>query len=143
MDYSRKKALLSELWAMEKEAVTVSGPFDILPLLQRYRNRKQEEFFVVTLDGNHRVIRTRSITKGLVNQTVAHPREVFRVAITDNATAIVVAHNHPSGSVNPSIEDENITKRLVKAGEIVGIPVLDHIIFSKSGYHSFKDAGAI
>jgi len=119
----------------------IKQPSDILPALQKYVKRKQEEFIVVTLDGVHSIIKVRSITKGLVNKTVLHPREVFRPAIQDNATAIILAHNHPSGNVDPSAEDGAVTKRLRAAGEILGIAVLDHLIVGSRGYYSYLESG--
>jgi len=138
-----KRELLEQLWAMEREdpISKIKQPSDILPALQKYVKRKQEEFIVVTLDGVHSIIKVRSITKGLVNKTVLHPREVFRPAIQDNATAIILAHNHPSGNVDPSAEDGAVTKRLRAAGEILGIAVLDHLIVGSRGYYSYLESG--
>jgi DNA repair protein RadC len=110
-------------------------------LLIRYGHKRQEHFIVITLDGNHHAIRQRAVTIGLVNRTIVHPREIFYPAIVDNASAIVVAHNHPSGALVPSEEDKEVTEVLVKAGEVLGIPVLDHIIIGASDYLSMEAAG--
>lgn len=104
-------------------------------------NRRTEAFFVFTLNSAHRVINLNIVTTGLVNRTIVHPREVFYEAIKDNATAIIIAHNHPSGNLEPSDDDMDITERLVKAGEVIGIPVLDHIVFTKGEYLSMIEAG--
>lgn len=135
-----KHELLNQLWVMEREnpVQNISSPKDVLPVLQKYARRKQEEFIVITLDTANNIIKIRSITKGLVDRSVVHPREVFRPAILDNAVSIIIAHNHPSGSLKPSPEDEGLTKRIEEAGEIIGIKVLDHLIISKCGYYSFK-----
>lgn len=117
-------------------------PQDVSKALSEYAKAEQEHFIVLTLDGNHGVINKHIITKGLVNRTLTHPREVFRPAIADNACAIIIAHNHPSGSTSPSDEDRSITKRILDAGEIVGIPVLDHIIVGDDMY-SFKEQGEL
>ena len=97
------------------------------------------------MDGASKPIRVVPVTHGLVNRTIVHPREVFRIAIADNAASIVIAHNHPSGCVVPSPEDLELTERLVKAGSIIGIPILDHIIIgSRLGrmtYSSLVDLG--
>jgi DNA repair protein RadC len=88
----------------------------------------QEEFLVVTLDTQHRPIRIVRITRGTLNASLVHPREVFRPAIADCAAAIILAHNHPSGDPTPSSEDHAVTKRLTEVGDLIGIRVLDHII---------------
>lgn len=144
MTYS-KKELLSLLIAAERSdpIKRITSPSDVVPALMKWARRKQEVFIVVTLSTTNEIIRIREITRGLVNRTVAHPREVFRPAIKDNATAIIVAHNHPSGSLSASRDDCDITMRLVHAGEVVGIQVLDHIIVSKSGFYSFTNEGVM
>jgi DNA repair protein RadC len=118
-------------------------PVDLLPLVQHFIDRPQEYFLSVSLNGAHEVIALRVVSIGLVNRTVVHPREVFAPAITDRATAVMVAHNHPSGSLEPSGEDFEVTRRLVAAGQTIGIPVLDHIIFSANGYYSFLERGEL
>lgn len=119
----------------------IREPADALSPLYAHRNRTQECFWALTLDGAHQLIKMHEITRGLVNRTIVHPREIFRPAIIDNAVAVILAHNHPSGSVEPSQEDCDITKRLANAGHQVGIRVLDHVIFSKTHYYSFLEQG--
>lgn len=121
----------------------IAMPKDVFPLITHFADRKQEHFLCVSLNGAHEVIAIRQISSGLVNKTVVHPREIFADPITDRACAIVVAHNHPSGSIEPSKEDIDITKRLREAGETLGIPVLDHLIFCHSSYYSFVEHGLI
>ena len=98
-----------------------------------------EHFFSITLNGAHKVIDVHMVSKGLVNRTLVHPREVFRPAITDNAVAIVLAHNHPSGILEPSVEDLDVTRRIKEAGDLLGIKVLDHLIFSPTEYRSMAE----
>ncbi|MBP6959623.1 MAG: DNA repair protein RadC [Spirochaetia bacterium] len=121
----------------------IAMPKDAYPLLIHFADIRQEHFIVISLNGGHEVNAIREITKGLINKTVVHPREVFADPITDRACAVVVAHNHPSGNLEPSDEDVDITKRLRQSGDILGIPVLDHLIFSESGYFSFMEHGLI
>jgi len=102
-------------------------------------DRKQEHFLCISLNGANEVIATRTISVGLVNKTQVHPREVFADPITDRASAIIIAHNHPTGGLAPSKEDIEITMRLKKAGETLGIKLLDHIIFSHKGHYSFLE----
>ena len=103
----------------------------------------QEAFAILALDaGNHPLGEARIATLGLLNSNQVHPREVFAEAIADRAASIIVAHNHPSGSLESSSEDRALTKRLIKAGEILGIPLLDHLIFAPSGeFISLKGQG--
>ena len=125
-------------------SIKVTNPKDVLPVLRRYRNYKQEAFLCITLDGSHNIITVRIISIGLLNRTLVHPREVFADAITDRAAAIILAHNHPSGNVEPSEEDIQITKRMKDAGSILGIEILDHIIIGKIlDYFSFLEEGKI
>lgn len=121
----------------------VAMPKDVFPLISHFADRKQEYFICISLNGAHEVISARRVTQGLVNRTVVHPREIFADPITDRACAIVVAHNHPSGNIEPSKEDIDITSRLREAGDILGIPLLDHIVFSTSAYFSFVEHGLI
>lgn len=126
-----------------KYCVKISQPEDAYSVVKRYAKKAQEHFIAITLDGAHQVIGVRIITVGLVNRTVVHPREVFRQAIIDNAAAIIVAHNHPSGVLTPSEEDIDITKRLKEASNIIGISLLDHLIFSRMSYQSLVLEGHI
>lgn len=95
------------------------------------REAKQEEFHVVLLDEKHNVIKSEKITVGLINKSLAHPREVFNPAIRESASALILVHNHPSGDPTPSQDDKTITKELKKAAETLGLRILDHIILSK------------
>jgi DNA repair protein RadC len=121
-----------------KKTITFKNPVDIYKYLKRYAKSKQEQFIVITLNGAHEVIKIHIVTIGLVNKTIVHPREVFYRAIQDNASAFVVAHNHPSGKLTPSPEDDEITERLIKASEIMGIYFLDHLIINKEWYFSYR-----
>ncbi|ADK81591.1 JAB domain-containing protein [Sediminispirochaeta smaragdinae] len=125
------------------EKTKINNPVDAYDLLSRYASERQDHFIVLTLDGAHQVNGQHIVTIGLANRTLVHPREVFYPAIVDNAVAIIVAHNHPSGQILPSPEDEQITQRLHDAGEILGIPVLDHIIIGNGRYYSFAEAGSL
>lgn len=129
----------------ERHAPTykVSRPQDIFAALARYARARNERFFAITLNGAHEIIKIHIVSIGLVNRTVVHPREVFITAIKDNATAIVVAHNHPSGHLDPSPEDREITDRLRNASEVLGLALLDHLIFSRAGYYSFVEHGLL
>ncbi len=104
-----------------------------------------EVFVVVLLDAQHRVIALQEVTRGLINSSLVHPREVFRLAIAAGAAAIIVAHNHPSGILTPSAEDRAVTDMLVAAGRLLDIPVQDHIIvgIDPTTYTSFAERGLL
>ncbi|CAB1073123.1 UPF0758 family protein [Olavius algarvensis Delta 1 endosymbiont] len=123
------------------EGFKIGQPPDVLSLIQHMADRKQEHFLCISLNGAYEVIAVRTVSVGLVNKTQVHPREVFADPLTDRATAIIVAHNHPTGNFQPSKDDITITRQLKSAGETLGIRLLDHIIFSHKGYYSFKENG--
>lgn len=109
---------------------------DILPLLINLRTKTQEHFVVVSLDGAYNVIAKRLVDIGILNATMVHPREVFSDAVSDRAACVIVAHNHPSGSTEPSKADIEVTRRLMDAGNLLGIPLLDHIIVTHDNERS-------
>jgi len=121
----------------------IERPEDALPYLAPIRDRKQEHFLSLTLNGAHEVIASRVVTVGLLTSSQVHPREVFADAIADRAAAVVLAHNHPSGNPEPSGDDLALTRQLVEAGKILGIEVLDHLIVTKTDYTSLREQGYI
>ena len=108
-------------------------------LVPELKDTKQEHLIVLSLDGANRLIQKRLISIGTLNASLVHPREVFADPITDRAASIIVIHNHPSGTPEPSDADIQITKRLQDAGKLLGINVLDHIIIAKNNIYSFTD----
>lgn len=105
-------------------------------------NEDRETFVALYLDTKNRVIKKETVSIGSLNSNIVHPREVYREAILNSAHNIIVAHNHPSGDPTPSREDLELTDRLYKAGEIIGIGLIDHIIVGESGqYYSMKERG--
>ncbi|MCD1655513.1 JAB domain-containing protein [Treponema zuelzerae] len=116
---------------------------DVWKATERFHRARKEHFLVLTLNGAHEVIRLRIITIGIANRCLVHPREVFTPALQDGAVAVILAHNHPSGQLDASEEDKSITKRLVEAGQVLGIPVLDHLIVTKGGWFSFLESGLL
>ena len=121
----------------------VAGPSDLVPRLLHWTDRPQEVFLTVTLNGAQEVLDIRPVTVGLLNRTLIHPREVFAPALEDRAASILLAHTHPSGSLEPSREDREATQRLCQAGKLLGVEVLDHLILSSSGYYSFRENGEV
>jgi DNA repair protein RadC len=126
---------------IKPEGTKIETPADLLPLIRHYADRKQEHFISASINGANEVMNIRVVSIGLVDRTSVHPREVFADALTDRASGVIVAHNHPAGSLEPSAWDVEVTKQLKAAGEVVGVVLLDHIIFNKSGYYSFIEAG--
>lgn len=141
---SAKGALLAAAFEFVRRRIKPEGsrilfPADVLPLIRHYSDRKQEYLIAVSLNGAKEVLNVRVITIGLVDRTQIHPREVFADAITDRASSIIIAHNHPVGDLQPSRQDINVTTRLQKAGMILGIELVDHIIFNRTDYFSFLE----
>ncbi len=121
----------------------ILAPADILPLVEDIRAHRQEHFICITLNGAGEVIAKRTITVGLLNHSLVHPREVFAEAITDRAASVICVHNHPSGTLEPSPQDVAITSQLRDAGVTLGIQLLDHIIVTKAGFVSLKEKGIL
>jgi DNA repair protein RadC len=121
----------------------IRSPDDVYALIRHYSDRKQERFICISLNGAHEVLSVRVVTVGLVNKTIVHPREVFSDPLKDRASAICVAHNHPSGRTKPSGEDNEITIRLKDSAVILGLRFLDHIIFSGEGFFSYSQKGML
>jgi DNA repair protein RadC len=111
---------------------------DILSRLDGIRAKQQEYFVCLSLDGGQRLIAQRTITIGTLDTVLAHPREVFSDAIVDRAACILVAHNHPSGESSPSQKDTALTQQLAAAGQLLGIPLRDHVIITKTEHYSFR-----
>ncbi|MDR2478765.1 MAG: DNA repair protein RadC [Treponema sp.] len=116
----------------------IKHPAEIFALIRHYADRKQERFISLSLNGAHEALAVRVVTIGLVNRTIVHPREVFADLIQDRAAAFIVAHNHPSGRLQPSPEDDEITGRLQQTAEILGLHFLDHLIFSETEWWSYR-----
>jgi DNA repair protein RadC len=107
------------------------------------KDKAKEHFKLILLNPRNKIIGISTISIGSLNASLVHPREVFKDAITHSAASVVLAHNHPSGDPEPSEDDLTITKRLIEAGKILGIEVMDHIIIAKNGFLSFKERGLV
>jgi DNA repair protein RadC len=119
----------------------IRQPQDIYSLLRHHADRKQERFLCLSLNGAHEVLALRIVSIGLVNRTIVHPREVFADPISDRAAAVIVAHNHPSGQLKPSPQDDEITVRLKAAADLLGLSFLDHLIFTETAWFSYCQSG--
>lgn len=122
---------------------TVSCSADLAQYLEEFGSEDQEHFVVVGLDSKNRPTFRKIVALGSVNECRVEPRETFKAAIVNSSVRIVLAHNHPSGDSTPSPMDIALTRRLVEAGKLLGIPVLDHLILVKDSYVSFRDLGLL
>jgi len=130
---------LADRWRPD-DRPAVSSPRDALLLLHRLRNARREEVQVLLLDARHRAVSLETVAVGTLNASRLAPRDVFAPALRGDAVAVIVGHNHPSGDPTPSRADRVVTSALRAAGDLLGIAVLDHVIVSRSGHHSFREA---
>lgn len=122
------------------EKIHLSCPQDVADfLMPRLRYAAKEQFVVILLNNKNKVIGTEVVSEGSLSSSIVHPREVFAPALLHHAAAIMVAHNHPSGDPKPSIEDEEVTRQLLRSGKVLGIPMIDHVIIGDGNYYSFLE----
>ena len=131
--YSKSKAPVTKI-------ICAKNVFDLLH--ERLKDEKQENFYVLLLNTKNQIIKEELITKGILDASIIHPREIFRPAIKSSASKIIIVHNHPSGDPTPSAEDIEITKQLEKVGEELQIKVLDHVIIGRDRYWGWKETHA-
>ena len=129
----------------ERRAPTyqVSSPSDAFKALDRYKSKRVEHFFLLSLNAAHELMSVRIVSIGGVARCPISPREIFRMALAEDAVAIIVAHSHPSGNNIPSEPDKEVTRRIKEAGDTIGVPLLDHVVFSKTGFYSFVEHGLL
>ena len=127
----------------EPSGETIREPEAVRHLLDDVAQLAQEAMIVLTLNQKYKLIRRHLVTLGIANASLAHPREIFRVAIADGACAVILAHNHPSGDPTPSAEDLANTRQAVNAGNIIGIKVLDHVVLGRPGFVSLRENGLV
>lgn len=128
---------LAKRCSQKSSETAIDSPKNVFEYARyRFPSQDKEHFMVIHLNSKNKVLKSEIVTTGIINASLAHPREIFKSAIKENAYAIIIAHNHPSGDPTPSGEDKAITKQLTRAGELIGIPVLDHIVIGKEKYCS-------
>jgi DNA repair protein RadC len=128
----------------ERQKLKITSPEVVFQRFgPRLSSAKKEIFMVILLNSANLLMREYKVSQGTLNASLVHPREVFQPAITDLAASVILLHNHPSGETEPSAEDRTITRRLVEAGKLLDIPVLDHIIIGSDQYFSFTEEGLI
>ena len=129
---------------MTRPPVKIRGPVDVRGLLiERVRVLDQEAFYMVALDSQSQVRVVHEVTRGILNSSLVHPREVFRAAILAGAAGIIMVHNHPSGDPTPSADDRAVTRQIVDAGRLLDVPCYDHLILAGERYVSFAEAGLL
>jgi len=128
---------------IKPEGAKIETPADLLPHVRHYADRKQEHLLCASINGANEILNIRVVSIGLVDRTPVHPREVFADALSDRASAIIIAHNHPSGGLEPSRHDVEVTAQIKAAGSVIGVALLDHIIFNRHGYYSFLESGRL
>jgi DNA repair protein RadC len=127
-----------------QEGLPLRSPRDVFRIFgPKLEDLPVEEFHVGVLDAQHRLERDITVTRGILNSSLVHPREVFREAIAERAAALILVHNHPSGDPTPSADDRMVTEQLVAAGRLLDIPVHDHVIIGRGRYTSFAEAGLL
>lgn len=134
---------IKQLTVKESHGPRLQDPAKVAEMFSDIVPLAQEAFIVCTLSQKHQIIDRHMVTLGTLTASLVHPREVYRPALMDAAAAVLCVHNHPSGDTEPSDEDVAITKRLEKAGDLLGIRLLDHIIVGRNGYFSFVEAGRL
>ena len=122
-----------------KKGPVLRTPQSVYEYTKHFAYEEQEHMVVITLNGSGELVSCNPVTKGLADQVMVHAREVFRDCIRQSGVAVVLVHNHPSGNVNPSELDFDVTKRLIEAGSLLGIRVLDHLVITTKGYYSMKE----
>ncbi len=126
-----------------KDTVKITSAKDVVPLVTDIAGKQQEYFVCISLNGANEVIEKRVVTIGLLNKNPVHPREVFADVISARAASVILAHNHPSGELQPSEADLRLHDQLTEAGKILGLRILDHVIVTRKGYFSFQEARLI
>ncbi|MFH1561781.1 MAG: DNA repair protein RadC, partial [Patescibacteria group bacterium] len=131
------------LLSQDDEAIIIKTPDDAFQLLKEIGKHKKEHFIGLYLNARNQLIHQETISIGGLNVNIVHPREVFEPAIKHQAASVIVVHNHPSGNLEPSEEDLEITKRLVSSGKLLGVAVVDHLIIAGKKFFSLKEKGLI
>lgn len=132
---------LEELYVVSELVIQTSS--QVYHEMRDIKAWTKEVFVAFCLDSRHKIISREIVAVGTLDMAIVHPRDIFRTAILRNAAAIVIAHNHPSGATDPSMEDTHLTDTVKEAGRIIGIQVLDHVIVSQDGFYSFADRGRL
>jgi DNA repair protein RadC len=132
-----------ERYDLPRETTSPEKAYNAITAITNVQEEAQEVFGILVLNTKHKIVAVHEVSRGTLNNSMIHPREVFKPAVLHNAAAIICFHNHPSGDPEPSKDDIKITKRLVEAGEIMGIEILDHIIVGDDRYVSLKERGVM
>ena len=145
VSFERVVLVKEKVWRYElpRETTSPEKAYNAIKAITNVQEEAQEVFGILILNTKNKIVAVHEVSRGTLNASMVHPREVFKPAVLHNAAAIICFHNHPSGDLEPSREDIEITKRLVVAGKIMGIEILDHIIVSDDRYVSLKERGVV
>ena len=130
-------------YELPRETKNPGDAYRAIKAITNAQEEAQEVFGVLILNTKHKIVAVHEVSRGALNTSIVHPREVFKPAVLHNAAAIICFHNHPSGDPEPSKDDIETTKRLIEAGKIMGIEILDHIIVGDDRYVSLKERGVV
>ncbi len=142
-----RKLLIEQICAEEleeyrtKQAITSADDVHHVCITEAFMNK--ECLIVLALDSANKIINKHEVSKGTINRSIVSARDILKACILDSAVSFILVHNHPSGGLAPSSEDKTVTSTLKQAGEILGIPMLDHVIVAKTGFYSFKEMGLL
>ncbi|WP_052812669.1 JAB domain-containing protein [Desulfonatronum thioautotrophicum] len=139
----RVMELLNELYAVQPECTTLSRPEYVALHLLLYHDEKVEHFVALYVDNKNHLMAQHIISRGTVSETAVYPREIVRHALLEQASGIIIAHNHPGGDPKPSVQDQELTKKVVEACRVMDIRMLDHLIVSRGGHYSFQAQGLL
>jgi DNA repair protein RadC len=137
------KELLAKLYEVQPACTNLSHPDHVVVQMLPYRDKKIEYFVLFLLDNKNHVMAKRVVSKGTVDQTAVYIRELMRFALIKQASGIIVAHNHPGGDPKPSVQDQELTRRIQNAADTLDVRFLDHVIVSRNGHYSFQAQGML
>ncbi len=139
----RVRELLAELYAAQPACTNLSHPEHVVVQMLPYQDEKIEYFLALYVDNKNNLVSKRVISTGTVDQTPVYPREIIRHALLEQASGVIIAHNHPGGDPKPSVQDQELTKKVVDACRVMDIRMLDHVIISRGGHFSFQSQGLL
>lgn len=140
---NQKRQLLSALYALEEKQPAINTPEDVVAQFLKYRNRRKEYFFSLSVDNKNQLLKKHEISRGTVDQTAVFPQEVIKATLFCSGSGIILGHNHPGGDPTPSEQDKTLTWKIQEGAKFLGLRLLDHVIVAKYGHFSFQEHGLI
>lgn len=146
LDNNKLNTILASFEMYDRTSVNrkkITSAEDVYNKLCQYQDADREHFIVIGLDGASRIVYIEVVHIGTLNQSLVHPREVYKKAVREGVAGVIIAHNHPSGQLKPSTADTRVTERLQESSKLLGIELLDHVIITEEGYYSFIEEGVL